>query len=1003
MNVKSTLSKVKRLKQAGLFMVASMFATGAIAQDITTGLVIHYNFESTAGVEVVDQVGSNNALIMGAPTTVDGYAGNALKFPTAADYLQLPNDVNLSWTDFTFATWVNLDKVDMWARVFDFGTGQSNYMFLSPRGGGGAVRFAITTSEGANEEQINGLSPLPTGAWAHVAVTIEGSVGKLYVNGVEVGSNANMTLNPSSLGATTQNYIAKSQYPDPALAGAVDDMRFYNRALTGDDILTLNGYPSELVTQWKALSLGDLSGVTENITLPTTLGSQGVFVEWASSFPTVISTTGEVTRPEKYDQQVQLTASVKIVEGEKTYTLTKVFNALVFALVEADPLLAYWNFANENIVVDNGIITVKDGSANEFVGTLKDVARIRTIGETEKFNVLDLGNDKGYFDMGAGIGEIVYTLSDFTIGAYYRIDDAYAQLNSWGNLIWSFSNSENVSDDPNGTMYFGLKNQNAQIAEKAWFDGGEQGVGVGSNATKGVWRHVAYTQTGTTGTIYVDGVSVRSGTVSWLPSTTLRKEGLTGTMHNYIGRPVYIGGGDVYLRETLVYGFEMYNVSLTADDFNDLGVASTVAALNAAYSENPDNLLPELATEAENLSLGDISAVVSDLTLPTVGTLDNAITIVWKSSMSNIIATDGTVTRQNYNNYNVTLTATLYKGGQSTTKSFVATVVAKEGSGFTGDLLVNYDFTNVAGSVVTDVAEKALTGTMMNEASIRVIGTDESGKINVLDLGNGTGYFDMGEEVGQILVGLDNYTVGAFFRVDEDYDGLDQNGNFLWNFSNSADILTNPTGYLIGILKSMNVVITPTRWDAEQTMGLGMPAPTGGWHHFAYTQNGTVGTVYYDGMALATAEITNTPANTLLKENSLGTTYNWIGRACYANDAYLRKTLVSDFRLYKGALTDEEIFTTKMDVANKIMALEAAYAADPNIPQTSVKRVNKANIRVVTNSGSVTVIGLKGTEKVSVYDLSGRQLKVTNPAHIVLPTGMYMLKVDDYATKIMVK
>ena len=37
----------------------------------------------------------------------------------------------------------------------------------------------------------------------------------MYVNGVQVAQNTAMTLTPSSMGNTTQNYIGKSQYDDP--------------------------------------------------------------------------------------------------------------------------------------------------------------------------------------------------------------------------------------------------------------------------------------------------------------------------------------------------------------------------------------------------------------------------------------------------------------------------------------------------------------------------------------------------------------------------------------------------------------------------------------------------------------------------------------------------------------------------------------------------------------------------------------------------------------------
>ncbi len=65
-------------------------------------------------------------------------------------------------------------------------------------------------------------------------------MGILYVDGVEVGRNSAMTLRPSSLGSTTQNWIGRSEYSaDPFLAGAVDDLRIYNRALSPAEVQTL--------------------------------------------------------------------------------------------------------------------------------------------------------------------------------------------------------------------------------------------------------------------------------------------------------------------------------------------------------------------------------------------------------------------------------------------------------------------------------------------------------------------------------------------------------------------------------------------------------------------------------------------------------------------------------------------------------------------------------------------------------------------------------------------
>jgi hypothetical protein len=125
--------------------------------------------------------------------------------------------------------------------VFDFGTGTGAYLFLTPRGSSGTARYAITSGGSGAEQRINAPAALPTGAWTHVAVTHTGNLGVLYVNGAEVARNTALTVRPSSLPSTTQNWIGRSQYgSDPYLAAAVDSFRIHSRALTAAEVAQLH-------------------------------------------------------------------------------------------------------------------------------------------------------------------------------------------------------------------------------------------------------------------------------------------------------------------------------------------------------------------------------------------------------------------------------------------------------------------------------------------------------------------------------------------------------------------------------------------------------------------------------------------------------------------------------------------------------------------------------------------------------------------------------------------
>jgi Alpha-L-arabinofuranosidase B, catalytic/Alpha-L-arabinofuranosidase B (ABFB) domain/Concanavalin A-like lectin/glucanases superfamily/Lamin Tail Domain/NPCBM-associated, NEW3 domain of alpha-galactosidase len=170
---------------------------------------------------------------------VAGRLGNAVKLNGGGEYVNLPTGIVSGLSDFTVSAWVNPSATSTWSRIFDFGTGQTVNMFMTVDGGGAGLRFAITTNGGGGEQQLTGGGQLPLNTWSHVAVTLSGSTGTLYLNGNSVATNPNMTLHPSSLGNTNQNWIGRSQYPDPFLDATVDDFNIYNRALTPAEVATL--------------------------------------------------------------------------------------------------------------------------------------------------------------------------------------------------------------------------------------------------------------------------------------------------------------------------------------------------------------------------------------------------------------------------------------------------------------------------------------------------------------------------------------------------------------------------------------------------------------------------------------------------------------------------------------------------------------------------------------------------------------------------------------------
>lgn len=207
-----------------------------------TGLVLAIKgMSTTAGAQVIQWADGSvtNSCTADGPRQ-PGKLGDALSFCDSSSYVSLPAGVVSSLTgDYTVSAWVNPASNTAWQRLFDIGTGANASMFLTINDGS-EIRYAITTGGAGGEQRIDGTGTLPLNQWSLVTVTFTGTTGTLYVDGKVVGTNTNMNVEPSAFGASTANYIGKSQYGgDPALDGTVDDFNIYNRALSASEVAAL--------------------------------------------------------------------------------------------------------------------------------------------------------------------------------------------------------------------------------------------------------------------------------------------------------------------------------------------------------------------------------------------------------------------------------------------------------------------------------------------------------------------------------------------------------------------------------------------------------------------------------------------------------------------------------------------------------------------------------------------------------------------------------------------
>ena len=215
-------------------------SAGADAGGLSLGLVAHYRFDETRGTSAADATGNNApATLLGGASFAAGRQNNAVALSGNGEYVSLPANIASSYGSFSISVWVRLDTTDGWARIFDFGTGTTRYMFLTPRTPGNQTRFAISTAGAGGEQRLDSAG-LSTGRWHHLVVTLTGDTGTLYVDGMQVAQNVSMSLAPADLGNTSANWLGRSQFSaDPYLDGRIDNLRMYSRVLSLQEVQAL--------------------------------------------------------------------------------------------------------------------------------------------------------------------------------------------------------------------------------------------------------------------------------------------------------------------------------------------------------------------------------------------------------------------------------------------------------------------------------------------------------------------------------------------------------------------------------------------------------------------------------------------------------------------------------------------------------------------------------------------------------------------------------------------
>ena len=171
-----------------------------------------------------------HAVMNGATLTTD-QSRPAYSFDGKDDYMKLPYHVG-DMEQMTFAAWVKGSSTSAWQRIFDFGNGEDEYLFLTPTNGN-IMRFEI--KKDGIIQGLDATTKLSIGSWKHVAVTIGKDEVSIYIDGEFNASTKDIILRPSDI-APTMSYLGRSQFDvDPTFKGLMSDVRIYNYALTTEE------------------------------------------------------------------------------------------------------------------------------------------------------------------------------------------------------------------------------------------------------------------------------------------------------------------------------------------------------------------------------------------------------------------------------------------------------------------------------------------------------------------------------------------------------------------------------------------------------------------------------------------------------------------------------------------------------------------------------------------------------------------------------------------------
>ena len=234
-NLSSIVIRTSGCAAVGLFCLLSAFrAWSADCVSPPAGLVSWWPGEGNAN----DIAGTNNGTLLNGATFAPSEVGSAFSFNGSNQCVQIPYSPTLVASNYSVETWVKpLAQVSNPINQ-DLIFGQTYGLQLVARKGtsGVVIGFYFATSP-ANFFGVVSTNELPIGQFTHLAGTWDGTMLRLYVNGV---LNAQRAPGASPVDSGCSYSIGGTYnscgYVGQFFNGLIDEVSYYHRALSGGEV-----------------------------------------------------------------------------------------------------------------------------------------------------------------------------------------------------------------------------------------------------------------------------------------------------------------------------------------------------------------------------------------------------------------------------------------------------------------------------------------------------------------------------------------------------------------------------------------------------------------------------------------------------------------------------------------------------------------------------------------------------------------------------------------------